>query len=319
MKKKEFFKKIISVACIVMLLFFSFSTTFAKINSYYNDEGGKIEESKGKGFFETVFEWITGTILGVFGQCLAGIGYMVEVTVRVAVALLTFDKSALGGAFPWADRVIFNGMPLLDVNFINPEDGSLFKSGGSFTLVGTTVRNVYFTGMSIAVGFLGIVVAVMAIKLAISSIAAEKAKYKEAIVHWVIALVLVFGLHYVIAFIFYMNEQMVEIASSMVNGLVKANSEKIANTLSVGSFESAVGSVINVSPVESIGTYFRDSCLHLQWPNTETFISGILYCIFIVQSLMFFFAYLKRFFYVVILAIIGPFVAVYDFMQKAIS
>lgn len=123
--------------------------------------------------------------------------------------------------FPWIDKVIFNTVPILDVNFINPASGSLFEdSNGNMTGVGNVIRNVYFTLLSIALGFIVIVIAVIAIKLAISSIASEQAKYKEAVVNWAMCLVLLFGLHFLISFLFFLNEKMVEVASSFMLGVL---------------------------------------------------------------------------------------------------
>ena len=48
-------------------------------------------------------------------------------------------------------------------------------------------------------------------------------------------------------------------------------------------------------------------------------IPTVLYLVFLIQSLMFLFAYFKRLFYVVILAIIAPIVVIYDFLGKAVS
>lgn len=148
----------------------------------------------------------------------------------------------------------------------------------------------------------------MAIRIAISTIASEKAKYKEAIVHWATALILLFAMHYVISFVFYLNEQLVEVASSMVMDLM-ADKQTILNQ---------IGSAFtkNYTPIEQMGDWFRTRALE-SW-DVESFTSAILYAVFIVQSLMFFWAYFKRFFYVVILAIISPFVVIFDFLKKAV-
>ena len=72
----------------------------------------------------------------------------------------------------------------------------------------------------------------------------------------------------------------------------------------------------NYTPIEQMGDWFRTRALE-SW-DVESFTSAILYAVFIVQSLMFFWAYFKRFFYVVILAIISPFVVIFDFLKKAV-
>ena len=73
----------------------------------------------------------------------------------------------------------------------------------------------------------------------------------------------------------------------------------------------------NAKTVSGLGEYFRNS-VGGDW-GTSMFTSAVVYAIFVVQSLMFFYAYIKRLFYVVILAVISPFTVVYDFLKKAIS
>lgn len=55
------------------------------------------------------------------------------------------------------------------------------------------------------------------------------------------------------------------------------------------------------------------------YPNKVSIQGSILYAIFVVQSLMFFIAYIKRFFYVIILAIMAPFIVIYDFLGKTLA
>lgn len=134
--------------------------------------------------------------------------------------------------FPWADKIIFNSIPILDINFINPAPGSLMKdTSGNETTIGKIIRNIYFTSLSIAVGFLGIIVAIYGIRLAIASIAADKAKYKEAIVNSLVCLALIFGLHYLLSFTFYLNEKLVQVASNILNDVMSSASDSVVKNL----------------------------------------------------------------------------------------
>ena len=141
--------------------------------------------------------------------------------------------------FPWADKIIFNTIPILDINFINPAPGSLMKSSsGTETTVGTIIRNVYFTSMSIAIGFLGIVIAIAGIRLAFASIAADKARLKESVVGWLTCLILIFGLHYILSFTFYLNEKLVQAASNIANNVLDTASDSVVKKLKVQADEN---------------------------------------------------------------------------------
>ena len=110
---------------------------------------------------------------------------------------------------PWADAILFNAVPLLDPNFINPANGSITD------ILSGVLGKIYFTIFYLSVSFFSISVLLMAIKLAVSSIASERAKYKEAITNWIIGLVLLFSMHFLMSFCFYLNESLVTIASSI--------------------------------------------------------------------------------------------------------
>lgn len=213
MKKTiKFILKCFIIAFALVLVFNCFgTTTYARINESYTDDATlQVPED----------EVVKASVLTDYiGSFIYAIGVVVEWLVTSLMGV--FSGQAV---FPWADKIIFNAIPLLDVNFINPDSASLL--GNSQWGLGDVIRNIYFTGMSMALGFLGIIVAVMAIKLAISTIASEKAKYKEAIVSWLTSLVLLFGIHFGLAFAFYMNEELVEVASSIVkNATTKYGAE----------------------------------------------------------------------------------------------
>ena len=128
------------------------------------------------------------------------------------IANMTGTSSAV---MPWADAILFNAVPILDPNFINPEPGSITE------ILKGVLGKLYFTVFYLSVSFFSISVLLMAIKLAISSIASEKAKYKEAITNWIIGLVLLFSMHFFMSFCFYLNEGLVEVASNIAMDTLK--------------------------------------------------------------------------------------------------
>lgn len=304
MKKKKILKMLFLVGIFVLCFILISNTSNAEINSQYAQNSIQFDDSES--IIEKIMGFLTSLLLKLLGYAIFGVTWCIEKLVAGIISLLTNMKM-----FPWADLTIFNGMPILDVNFINPAKNSLFKGDVDFTGIGNTIRSIYFSGLSIALGFLGIVVAVMAIRLAISSIAADKAKYKEAIVHWATAIVLIFGMHYVISFVFYLNEQLVEVASSMVQQILTNNKDTL-------SFLG--GDVTQTSSITLMGEYFKKEAIDMKnLFNVNTFTYSVLYAVFVFQSIMFFWAYFKRFFYVLILALISPFVVIYDFLTKSVS
>ncbi len=224
MSESKVFKLGFVIVMLITMLFNSQANVFAAINSNY-DKGSEVQESDlDKKVSDSV-------VLEALGSFIYAVASMAEYAVGVAFKGLTGENS-----FPWADRVIFNAVPMLDINFFNPSSGSMFKTkANAATPLSDIIRNTYFTILAIAISFLSIVVAISAIKLALSSIASEKAKYKEALSKWLFSIVMLFLMHNLMSFVFFVNEKMVEVASGMLAGQLENANFAILKESSVDS------------------------------------------------------------------------------------
>lgn len=114
------------------------------------------------------------------------------------------------------EKIFSNQVPALDVNFINPKDWTDIKdeSGNpkfpnaelmnkrSITQdLHSTIANWYVALRNLAIVALLSVLLYVGIRIIISSTASDKAKYKQMLIDWVIALCIVFFLHYIMSFI----------------------------------------------------------------------------------------------------------------------
>lgn len=207
-----------------MFVAFIFNATSisAAINNEYSNT-----DPVGDTNLEDAFE--ESTLLEALAKLIYALGQFFEWILSIIFKMLTGSSD-----FPWADKIVFNAVPLLDVNFINPDSKSFV---GQPTIQGI-LQNLYATVLAIAVTFFGIVVMITAIRLVISTIASEKAKYKQAIVDWATGLVMLFCMHFFISFIFYLNEQLVIVASKVVtsqleksNAVAKVQSSELVNEL----------------------------------------------------------------------------------------
>lgn len=216
-------KKTIAIVILFLVLINAFSPLsqiMASVNrEYYDMENGGEDFDGSINTSSILLKWT--------GEIFYTVAYGIENAGAKIVKAFTGKEF-----FPWADKIIFNTIPILDVNFINPARGSLMKNvDGDETGIGTAIRNIYFTSLSIALGFLGIVIAVAAIRLAISTIASDKAKLKESIVSWLTCLVLILALHYLLSFLFFVNEKMVQTASVVANNVLQNASDSTVATL----------------------------------------------------------------------------------------
>lgn len=204
--------KILSILLLLVLFISVGSQIFAQINEGYATESIDVTETT---------DWIKSSVLAQpIGSFLLWIGGIIEWGLgRISVVVTGGDA-----VMPWADAILFNAIPILDVNFINPATGSIVGQ------LSGVIQSMYYTVLGLAIAFFSIAVMIMAIKLAISAIASEKAKYKNALVHWATALVLLFTLHYFISFVFFLNEKLVEVAAGIATTEI-GNSEFVLGNL----------------------------------------------------------------------------------------
>ena len=100
-------------------------------------------------------------------------------------------------------EIFSNQIPALDVNFINPntkltesldEDGKIYNSaeilGPQIAKWYVALRNFVLVGLMIVLLYIGI-------RIVVSSTATDKAKYKEHIKDWLVAVILVIFMHYI--------------------------------------------------------------------------------------------------------------------------
>lgn len=212
------YMKIFSVFLLVMVVVVTLNSVYGAINTGYG-----VPDAYGAGGLDTVLK--KNNIIEPISSLIYFVGLLMEKLLAMIFKMVTGNA-----AFPWADKIVFNAVPFLDVNFINPDPGSLL---GSSTGIKEVISNTYATIFTLCTTFFAVAVTVMAIKLATTAIASDKARYKEAIWNWVVGLVLLFTIHIAISFIFYLNETVVTMASQLAVdniALAGTNSAKVAAT-----------------------------------------------------------------------------------------
>ena len=108
-RKKIIFILIIT-AFVVLLL--GSNTVFAEVNHSYLGADTVTDEN-----LDTAFE--NSSLLKMLAKLVYAVGRFLEWILGTIFKMLTGSSD-----FPWADKIVFNAVPLLDVNFINPADDS---------------------------------------------------------------------------------------------------------------------------------------------------------------------------------------------------
>ena len=177
------------------------------------------------------------------------------------------------------EQILFNELAITDINF--------FDFSSDAEVVNTIRENVaiwYYALRNLAIGLLLVMLIYVGIRMALSTVASEEAKYKSMLKDWVVSFVLVFLLQYIIIFTINAN-----------NGLVSI-------------MQSARENVMQDSFFENIINAFEARALALSF--TTGLGSTIVFCILVGMTLSFLIFYIKRMLTVGFLIIISPIVTV---------
>lgn len=243
MKLKKYIKPLCIIIVIIAVVFIFNSNVYAEINTDYGST-----TAVDSGAINNVVK--SSPLLDAIAALVYGVGWLIENVVGVLLQILTGINS-----YPWADKILFNTVPFLDINFINPNVNSLLGANGLQNII----RSIYFTVLSLSITFFGVGVIVMAVKLVTTAIASDKAKYKEAIMNWLLGLTLLFTIHFGISFIFYLNESLVKVASGMVtNALSDANNRLVQNITQSDAAKKRLDNFVTTNTVSGTTNFWNN-------------------------------------------------------------
>ena len=205
---------------------------------------------------------------------------------------------------------IFAGnVSALDANFFETKTDHSNELGGNgksiIEQLKGTVSKWYVALRNIAIVGLLSVLLYIGIRIVISSSAGDKAKYKQFFVDWVVALCLIFFLHYIMAFTMTMSETITDVLSGddSSQGRIKQVNIRLidenGNAFSDGKVPIEFSS--NFTGVARIKADYASSSLRMGY--------SILYIALTVYTVYFAFVYLKRLLMLAFFTMIAPLVA----------
>ena len=225
---------------------------------------------------------------------------------------------------------IFSGfIPALDINFIDPEpaETTVTQTDGTTTTIYNSagvlspqiskwyvaLRNLVLVGLMIVLLYIGI-------RIVISSAAEEKAKYKENLKDWLIAVVLVVFMHYIMAFAITATQYVIDMLNKNTEIIQFPLAEDTVNAVEK-SVNEAQGTTDFKIEKSSDGNYYYYTNLMGYARLMAQTDSGsgqftwnqigytIVFLVLVVYTVMFLIIYLKRVIYMAFLTMIAPLVA----------
>ena len=286
-------KKIISII-ILFILICNIASTSLAINTMYSGnttdfESMETQEQKDE---ISLMEQIGGAIFNVVDW---GAGIVLYPTKLILAAVGVVGQAVASGIssvmFVTPEDILFNKVPLLDINF--------FDFNHSENFVRTLRENVaswYYAMRNLAIIIALCVLIYVGIRMAISTVAEDRARYKEMLVNWLVGFILIFMLQYIILLTINVN-----------NGLVEIFSRSLQNdsSLNTGPIVSAI------TGKEAYTSYMFSALVHTFYPTATVGVgSGIAYLMLTVLTLGFLIMYIKRMITIAFLIVISPLITV---------
>lgn len=254
--------------------------------SLFEEGEAKITPSNGKSRTEKVGETdsIGNFLFNVLCTLLMGPPMIVNTILTVIISTTQDSNQGITQEFTIED-VVLGKYTLFDINFFEDTNTT---NRGIVDIVRENVATWYFVLRNIAIVGSLLVLIYIGIRMALSTIAKDQAKYKKMFVSWLTSFILIFVMHYIVLFLVNVQETIMELLNSV--------------TADVGFEETIIRETL-------------DSLVSASGMNKVAFL--ILYYMLIYYQVKFFLMYFKRFLSVGFLIIISPLITITYSIDKA--
>ena len=153
-----------------------------------------------------------------------------------------------------------------------------------------------------------VVLIAVGIKMALSTIASDKAVYKRMLVDWVVGVIMIFALHYFMIFVIHMNGVLVEVIENSAQSINKVSMMQISEDE-----QEIANTEIELKVYEEVRTRAYDPKL------MNGLIGMVMYMTLVFLAFKYTIIYAKRLLTIIVLTLMAPAVGVAYALQKVIS
>lgn len=275
-------------------------------------EEGKVARKNGQAADEETNEGIGGiSIIGVILGYLALILDIIPLQLHVILSSMTITTtttnvgSTVQDADFWVtiDRIVFNKVPLFNINYFNDDtEYSVGTGANQITLTAddtnldmkTSIAKMFIVCRVIAMIISLLVLIYIGIRMALSTVASDQAKYKKMLLSWVESVFLLFILAYIMVIIIYASESLTNVFYNIKCKLQSTGGESFETTIVNSIFDG----IFNASGLK-LAMY------------------SIMYWILVYTQFKFFYLYMKRLLMVGFLIMIAPLITITYPIDKA--
>ena len=243
------------------------------------------------------------SIIGVITGIIARIINIVVLQIDFLMSQITYgtENGELNYWFT-IERTVFNRIPLFNINYFNTYEEEGTYSVGDLEIdanksnaeVKKSITNVYYICRFIAMVIGLLVLIYIGIRMAISTVASDQAKYKNMLISWVESFVIMFLMLYIMSFIIIIGSALTETFYTLEQNILGSDTTVFEQTVRTQTFNYTL------------------SLSGLQL----TFWSIVYWCL-LYMEMKFLWTYLKRFLMIGFLIVISPLIKITYSIDKA--
>lgn len=202
-------------------------------------------------------------------------------------------------------KKIFNLIIMALITMFLPTFTYAATSSSLMDIVREMIAKWYFIFRYFSIALMLVALIILGIKMAITSIAEKKAKYKRMLVDWLIGFIIIFTIHYFMIFVLTVNEKLLSIIQDISGNIA---------TRWVTAEEANLG--LNPS-TQGLYEMVRTRAYELRFTLGTS--GMIMYMVLVYYTVKFAIIYFKRFFTVLILTIMAPIMGLMYAFNKILS
>lgn len=262
--------------------------------------GSQKTETSALSYGASVIGVVTGLLSRLLNVCLA-----LPVDLILAQVTYGIEDNKLQYMFT-IDRCVFNRVPLFNVNYFNVDTEytvgkTTLEASSSNNAIKESIAGAYYICRILAISISVLVLVYIGIRMALSTVASEQARYKKMLVSWVESIVILFITIYIISAVIAFGEMLTGIFYDIRCQLLGQTIAGTAGTYDV--FEDTI----------------RDKAFFnlFEMSGLEVTMWSIIYWVLLFTELKFLWLYAKRFLMVGFLIVISPLITITYSIDKA--
>ena len=224
-KLKKLIKKLSFILIVSVTMLTTLESTFAPYEIYADTTTTTTTTDQAKSEQDLLTK--TGSAIGTAGDFLVGLALYIPKAMAMGLAsllrVLVYGITSIGSSgdgIGSVDAIIFNEAEITSIDFFDT------SSNGTVNKIRENISIWYYVFRNLSIVILLGILLYVGIRMAMSTVASDEAKYKKMFKDWVVSLALVFVLQYIMIFTIGVNNVLVDVLNDARNNVQTSEAGK---------------------------------------------------------------------------------------------